>query len=163
MEAALSAGTDQPVPEGFVPARFSSSFLRDSGPYHLRTHAAGTTVGLRIRDSHVNYVEVAHGGVLATLADVCLSLQCHLLEPAGLPVTTVSLTTNFLAGAKLGDWLEAEGRIDRQGKRIAYVSGNIRRGEEVLAEVKSTWCSLDSITRRPARLARDVVSHFLPE
>ncbi|MEP9403465.1 thioesterase family protein [Sphingomonas sp. VNH70] len=45
----------------------------------------------------------------------------------------------------------------------AYFSTLIRRGEEVLAEVKSTWCSLDSITRRPARLARDVVSHFLPE
>ncbi len=45
----------------------------------------------------------------------------------------------------------------------AYFSTLIRRGEEVLVEVKSTWCSLDSITRRPARLARDVVRHFLPE
>ena len=39
----------------------------------------------------------------------------------------------------------------------------IKRGEEVLAEVQSTWCSLDSDTRRPSRLARDVVSRFLPD
>ncbi len=45
----------------------------------------------------------------------------------------------------------------------AYFSTMIRRGEEVLAEVKSIWCSLDSISHRPARLARDVVRHFLPE
>lgn len=45
----------------------------------------------------------------------------------------------------------------------AYFSTLIQRGEEVLVEVKSTWCSLDSMTKRPARLARDVVSRFLPD
>jgi acyl-CoA thioester hydrolase len=38
----------------------------------------------------------------------------------------------------------------------------IRRGEEVLAEVKSTWCCLDASSLRPARLAKDVVSRFVP-
>jgi acyl-CoA thioester hydrolase len=32
----------------------------------------------------------------------------------------------------------------------------------VIAEVKSTWCCIDVATMRPARLARDVVSLFLP-
>ena len=36
----------------------------------------------------------------------------------------------------------------------------IRRGEEVLAEVKSSWCCLDADTLRPARLARDVIQQF---
>lgn len=37
----------------------------------------------------------------------------------------------------------------------------IKRGEDVLAEVKSTWCCLDAASRRPARLARDIVTRFL--
>ena len=37
----------------------------------------------------------------------------------------------------------------------------IKRGEEVLAEVQSTWCCLDAGTRRPARLARDIVARFV--
>ncbi len=37
----------------------------------------------------------------------------------------------------------------------------IKRGEEVLAEVKSSWCCLDSVTHRPARLARDIVARFV--
>ncbi|MGE0178579.1 MAG: acyl-CoA thioesterase [Sphingomonas sp.] len=49
-----------------------------------------------------------------------------------------------------------------QGAR-AFFSTLIKRGEEVLAEVKSSWCCLDAATRRPARLARDVVRRFLPE
>jgi acyl-CoA thioester hydrolase len=28
--------------------------------------------------------------------------------------------------------------------------------------VKSCWCCLDAATKRPARLARDVASRFLP-
>jgi len=39
----------------------------------------------------------------------------------------------------------------------------IKRGETVLAEVKSTWCCLDAVTKRPARLAMDVAKRFLPE
>ena len=39
----------------------------------------------------------------------------------------------------------------------------IKRGEEVLAEVKSTWCCLDSVSRRPARLAREVAQRFLAD
>ena len=39
----------------------------------------------------------------------------------------------------------------------------IKRGEEVLAEVQSTWCCLDSVTRRPARLARDIVARFIAD
>jgi acyl-CoA thioester hydrolase len=49
-----------------------------------------------------------------------------------------------------------------QGAR-AFFSTLIKRGEEVLVEVQSTWCSLDSDTRRPSRLARDVVRRFLPD
>ena len=39
----------------------------------------------------------------------------------------------------------------------------IKRGETVLAEVKSSWCCLDAVTHRPARLARDIAARFLPE
>lgn len=47
-----------------------------------------------------------------------------------------------------------------QGAR-AFFTTVVRRGEDVLAEVKSCWCCLDAATQRPARLARDVVDRFL--
>ena len=48
-----------------------------------------------------------------------------------------------------------------QGARAFYET-IIKRGEDVLAEVKSSWCCLDAETLRPARLARDLVEKFLP-
>ena len=48
-----------------------------------------------------------------------------------------------------------------QGARAFYETV-IRRGEEVLAEVKSSWCCVDAETMRPARIARDVIQRFFP-
>jgi acyl-CoA thioester hydrolase len=48
-----------------------------------------------------------------------------------------------------------------QGAR-AFFTTVLKRGEEVLAEVKSCWCCLDAETLRPARLAREVAERFVP-
>ena len=45
----------------------------------------------------------------------------------------------------------------------AFFHTLIKRGEDVLAEVKSSWCCLDVATQRPARLAREVVRMFVGE
>ena len=42
----------------------------------------------------------------------------------------------------------------------AFYETIIKRGEDVLAEVKSSWCCLDAETLRPARLAEDVKRLF---
>jgi acyl-CoA thioester hydrolase len=42
----------------------------------------------------------------------------------------------------------------------AFYEVVIRRGEVVLAEVKSSWCCLDATTHRPARLAGSLVERF---
>ena len=47
-----------------------------------------------------------------------------------------------------------------QGAR-AFFTTMIRRGEEVLAEVRSCWCCLDATTQRPTRLAEEIGSRFV--
>lgn len=44
----------------------------------------------------------------------------------------------------------------------AFYKTMINHGDDVLAEVKSCWCCLDSVTKKPVRLAREIVSLFLP-
>ena len=48
-----------------------------------------------------------------------------------------------------------------QGARSFYQT-LIKRGEEVLAEVQSSWCCVDAATLRPARIAADIAAHFFP-
>lgn len=49
-----------------------------------------------------------------------------------------------------------------QGAR-AFYNTLIKRGEEVLAEVKSSWCCVDAQTLRPARIAQEWARHFFPD
>ena len=63
----------------------------------------------------------------------------------------------------LNDQVFAEVIAERvQGAR-AFFTTMIRRGEDVLAEVKSCWCCLDAGTQRPVRLTRDVGSRFVAD
>lgn len=43
----------------------------------------------------------------------------------------------------------------------AFFNTVIKRGEEVLAEVRSSWCCLDAATLRPSRIAKDIVARFI--
>ena len=45
----------------------------------------------------------------------------------------------------------------------AFFTTVIKRGEVVLAEVKSTWCCLDAASKKPARLAREIAQRFLAD
>jgi len=49
-----------------------------------------------------------------------------------------------------------------QGARAFYHTV-IRRGEEVLAEVRSSWCCIDAATLRPARIGEHLRAFFFPE
>ena len=127
------------IPAGFKLAGFEGRYLQDGGPYHLKKEAGNCIVGLSVAEQHINYIDIAHGGVLTTLADVALSLQVFLSEQPNPTVTTTSLTVNFMEAAKHGDWLEARATIDRLGKRTAHVHGSIRCGQRVLATASGVF------------------------
>ena len=128
------------IPAGFEPADFTPGFLDHGGPYYLGSEAEGVrVVGLLICPHHINYQDAAHGGVISTLADVALSHAVYDAERPRLTPSTVTLTVNYLAGARLGDWLEARVRIDRLGGRTAYTSGGIWRGRDQLATMSGVF------------------------
>lgn len=129
----------QHIPEGFVPSEFDDGFMGAIGPFYVKHTDAGVVIGMRIGEAHMNKTDVVHGGMMATLADVSLAQQIYFSENPRLLLVTTSLTTNFLAAAKMGDWLEGHSRIDRKGKRTAYASGEIRRGDEILATMSGLF------------------------
>ena len=45
----------------------------------------------------------------------------------------------------------------------AFYETVIKRGEEVLAEVKSSWCCIDAQTLRPARIGEEIAAYFFPK
>ena len=64
--------------------------------------------------------------------------------------------------AFLDDEVIAQVVLEQVHGARAFYQTLIKRGEDVLAEVRSSWCCLDAETMRPARLAKDIVARFLP-
>lgn len=61
----------------------------------------------------------------------------------------------------LGDGVEAGVRaIGTRGSRATFVT-RFRRGEDVAAEVRSSWCCVDAETRRPRRIEAKISDAFL--
>lgn len=64
--------------------------------------------------------------------------------------------------AFLNDGIIAQVMAERAQGARTFFNTLFKRGEDVIAEVQSSWCCLDAHTKRPARLAKDVLARFLP-
>ncbi|HET7281713.1 MAG TPA: thioesterase family protein [Sphingomicrobium sp.] len=68
----------------------------------------------------------------------------------------------YLRPTFLQDAVVAEVIAEKVEGARAFFRTVLRRGDEVLSEITSCWCCLDAATKRPARLAREVVGRFVP-
>lgn len=127
------------IPEGFEETTFSFPILRETGPYFIKAEGEARIVGVRVRDIHCQTRGAAHGGVLATLADVALSYQIHVRLPKSSFVSTASLTINYVQPARLNAWIEARTHLDRLGKRNAHAHGRIVCDGETLATMSAAF------------------------
>lgn len=120
---ALLAPPPPDIPEGFRPRHAGGPFLLPIGPIWLRPAEGGATFGIRLERRHCNSQDVAHGGMLATFADIVLGIGGG--EQAGTEghFVTVSLVTDYLAPAPLGAWLECRPALLRRTSRLMFVEG----------------------------------------
>ena len=68
----------------------------------------------------------------------------------------------YLRPTFLQDVVVAEVIAEKVEGALPFFLTLLRRGEDVLSEIQSCWCCLDAATQRPARLAREIASRFLP-
>ncbi|MDF1835510.1 MAG: thioesterase family protein [Alteraurantiacibacter sp. bin_em_oilr2.035] len=62
--------------------------------------------------------------------------------------------------AFLEDDVIAETVLEKIAGARSFYNTVIKRGEDVLAEVQSMWCCIDSETLRPSRINRDVAESY---
>lgn len=134
------------IPDGFAPVSRSGPFMAGVGPVHVRMSEDGPVIGLYIEARHTNLMGIAHGGVLATLADNALGYTLSHTRTPPLSLVTVSLTTDFFDSARPGDWLEAHTRVRRIGARLAYASCELRVGERAILGASGVFAQVSPPT-----------------
>jgi len=69
---------------------------------------------------------------------------------------------SYLRPAFLDDHVVVRVVLQKMRGARAFYKTFINHGDDVLVEVESCWCCLDAVTRKPVRLASDIVALFLP-
>ncbi len=89
--------------------------------YVVQIENGQARVILDLREGHINRNDGLHGGIAATLLDAVCGYTASIRDGDDvlLPVTTVSLTVNYLARAQTGRVI-ATARLTGGGKRIVF-------------------------------------------
>jgi acyl-coenzyme A thioesterase 13 len=127
------------IPDGFAPIFRTSPFLETAGPFYSQTVDGQLVIGLLVQEKHVNGRGFAHAGVYTTLADVAMGYASAFSQKPPVPLVTVSLTTDFVGNAKVGDWIEARTDIHKIGTAIAFANAFIYKGDERIVRVSAVF------------------------
>jgi uncharacterized protein (TIGR00369 family) len=108
------------APPGFDRLAVAGGFAADFGPIYAKREGERVWFGFRVETRHLNFREVAHGGAIATFADMQLAalMRSGRLAPKQSP--TISLSIDYLAPARLGDWVEGEIVLVKRTGRLAF-------------------------------------------
>lgn len=97
-----------------------------NGPLYARMQGDRLQLGFRVEARHTNPLNICHGGMLATFADMllpCVAIYQAATERRFLP--TISLQADYLAAAALGAWVQGEGEVLRTTRNMVFAQGMI--------------------------------------
>jgi len=139
------------IPDGFAP-HFRKSGLTDPWePLYSRKTGEAVDMGLWTGPAHANSRGFVHGALISALADNAMGLSCALYaeQPGGM--VTVSLSVDFLATARMGEWLEIRPQVLKHGAALSFCTATIHSAGRLCARANATFRALE-----PARTAAAV-------
>ena len=136
--------SDAQVPDGFE-RHFRRSGLTDPWePLYSRQLDDRIQMGLFLAEQHCNSRGLVHGGLIAALADNAMGLSCVVALRAadrdvGKGLVTVSLGTDYLGSAKLGDWLLIDPEPVKVGGSICFARAIVSSNDKSVAMANATF------------------------
>jgi uncharacterized protein (TIGR00369 family) len=112
-------GLEVSIPAGFriMPM---DRFIGANGPLCAKREGEQLVLGFRVELRHCNPADICHGGMLMTLADMLLGMGANFQGKLGRFLPTVSMTTDFLAPAPLGAWVEGRAELLRTTRNLVF-------------------------------------------
>lgn len=103
----------------------------------LYRHKRDPVLALSVQQPHTNMHGMAHGGLLASLADCALGY--FIAREAQASVVTVQMSVDYLNAVRPGDWLEAHVQIDKKGRTLIYATCMLRVGNKAMLKANAVF------------------------
>ncbi|MCR5880366.1 PaaI family thioesterase [Phenylobacterium sp. J367] len=109
-------------PEGFVLSDGRGAFSTHNGPYfHRPSEGPLVEQAFFALKRHTNGVGIVHGGMLSAFMDGVLAGA--VWRGAKRRAVTIHLSIDFLHMARAGEWVQAEARLTRATRDVAFAEG----------------------------------------
>jgi len=126
------------IPEGFEPFPSIGGFIDLVGSYYYGGRDGDTLhYGFLATEDHGNSNGVVHGGALMTFADTAMGSAVYRTVKG--PCATISMNSEFIAGAQPGDWIEATVVITKITRTLAFVRAELVSGGETVLNTSGIW------------------------
>lgn len=135
----MSEDRDGPVPAGFEPVPPLPGFAGVLQPIYWRRESENVSIGLVVAAQHGNTMGVCHGGVLMTLADITAATALNLGRGRAAVAPTVNLSVDFINGARIGQWIQADADLVVIKRRFGFCGGVITGPDNVVARFNGTF------------------------
>jgi len=96
-------------------------------------------IGLHVRGDHLNYSGGAHGGMLATIADMQGAAVRAFAQMGDVATPTISLAVEFIAPAPDGTWLELHSFLTGKTRTLLFSRAELRIGDKVIANANAIY------------------------
>lgn len=129
MSAALS---------GFTQTKLIDPFEIFVGPIFEKGPKGARHFVLPVDERHVNRRGILHGGMLMTFADMALG-QAAWDACDNAACVTLSMQTQFLRPARIGDRVEILPELVRRTRALLFLRGEFQVGGETIFLANSVW------------------------
>ena len=132
------------VPAGFTARPARGPFARLIGPFFERRDGSEASLCIRgflVEERHTNALGIVHGGMLMSFLDSVLAGGVATVAEGSF--VTLRMTTDFLAPARSGDWLEGHSTVTRTTRSVCFVRGELRVGERRVATADAVFRLLE--------------------
>lgn len=118
------------LPEGYKTLTGINVAEDHMGPFYYRKQDGDLRVGFRAGEHNCNGIGTVHGGILMAFADYAVTILA--LSGVKEHCTTISFSSDFIAAARLGDWVEGVGEVVKRTGSMTFVKGQLQAGEDVI-------------------------------
>lgn len=126
-------------PPGFAPHRRKSPLTAPWEPLYARESERAVVLGLVAAEAHTNSRGFVHGGLITTLADNAMGLSCGRVVGEDASFVTVNLAVDFLAAARIGQWLAFDTVFVRPGGTLCFAQAFVTADGEPCARANAVF------------------------
>lgn len=124
------------TPEGYYIFDPDDPFEMQTGPFYSPTGQEPIGFAFRAERRHCNRSGIVHGGCLMTMADLTLCVTAREgTDDTG--VVTVSMTSDFVTGGKIGDWIVSSAEVIKRTNSLVFVRGQVTANGTTLVNVSA--------------------------